>query len=116
MFEMNTFEIIKMILDINEKFAKVSDGSEDKVYYEVLHTSLSSLIRTITEEEYLSIPKPYRDTIEKLRGLISRYVSMEYKEEIEKYESEHGLFKIAPKKKSSPRIGFVNTEVNDLNV
>lgn len=84
--------ILNIIIDINEKINTYEDLRKPASYYEVLHMSLSAIVLDMTEEQYKTMPLPYRMTIEKLEENIlencSKMYMQNYQECIKKQKED----------------------------
>ncbi|MBQ8615709.1 MAG: hypothetical protein IJ415_04010 [Clostridia bacterium] len=96
--------VLYLINDINEKFEENSAGLKSNRYYEVLHSSLSLIVREWTEAQYNSIPLPQRKTIEKLESDILKLVSKEYLDGVKQFEEENGKFRKETKEGKTSKI------------
>lgn len=85
--------ILQIIMEISEKFNTYEEKNRTSLYYDVLHMSLSSIIKDMTEEQYLTIPQPYRTTIEEMEELILMKTSKKYSEQWKECLSTKGRFR-----------------------
>ena len=117
--------IIKMVLDIGEKFEKSDKEETYEIFYEVLHSSLFAIIKDFTEEEFELIPAPYRVTINKLEKEILEFCSKKYQDEFNIYVEEYGRFYVKKNNKPEEKnriitkckqpIGFITQEDEELS-
>ena len=89
---MNFEMVLKLILEINEKFESSNKEKTSERYYAVLHSSLFEIINCYTEEQYKALPKHFRDTIEKLEAEILACCSSIYKRQVTNHIKKHGKF------------------------
>lgn len=88
-----SFEMaLKLILEINEKFEMANKEKTSHRYFEVLYSSLFEIINCYTKEQYASLPKHFRATIEKLEDEILAYCSSTYKRQVANHIKKHGKF------------------------
>ena len=85
--------IIQILNDVSEKFNNYERSNKTDLYYNVLHISLSSIVGEMTKEQYLTMPKPYRTTIEEMESLILINCSRVYKEQWNEHIQTNGRFR-----------------------
>ena len=101
-------EVCDMVLNINEKFYTNKDTMNED-YFNVLHSCLYEMVRTVTEENYLKLPQSTRFSLEKLEEEIFNKTSNDYKKQYEAALEVHGRFykRVEVNKKEKRKIGFV---------
>ena len=112
---MKNKEIIDLFISITEKARTLQGLDGDDVEAEVLHSSMTWIIKGFTEEEYNRMPIYLRKTIEKIENMLLKYVTDEYKRDYEQYIEENGKFRMVRgglMSKCKQRIGFQVADEN----
>ena len=123
---MNLEKSLSLVLEVNEKFEKSDKEKTAEIYFDVLHATLFEIINGCTEEQFNSIPAPYRVTIEKLEKEIFEFCSTNYQTIYDEYVKDEGVFYKKPKEKVEDKpkiitkckqtIGFIVEADEGLNI